>query len=111
MNDEDSDEDNDEKCIKLNIKDIKKETIYGNNEKTIEQLDVEDSFNIINKRLINIIINKMKNEGNGNTFYKLIDEGNISETFVSQFLKCVMDSIPILFGKKINAVLYKQEVT
>ena len=42
----------------------------------------------------------MKNEENGNTFYKLIDEGNISETFVSQFLKCVMDSIPILLENK-----------
>ena len=84
----------------LNIKDIKKGAFYENNEKTIEQLDEEDIFNIINKRLINVIMNKMKNEKNGNTFYKLIDEGNISETFVSQFLKCVMHSIPVLLENK-----------
>ena len=39
----------------------------------------------------------MKNEGNGN---ELINEQNISETFVPQFLKCVMDSIPILLENK-----------
>ena len=39
----------------------------------------------------------MKNEGNGN---ELINEKNISETFVFQFLKCVMDSIPILLENK-----------
>ena len=80
----------------MNINDIKKGAVYVSNKKTIEQLDEEDLFTMINERLINVIINKMKNEGNGNAFYKLIDEGNISETFVSQFLKCVMDSIPIL---------------
>ena len=42
-------------------------------------------------------MNKMKNEGNGN---ELINEQNISETFVPQFLKCVMDSIPILLENK-----------
>ena len=89
-----NDEDNDEKCcIELNIKDIKKGTVYGNNEKTIEQLSEEDLFNIINKRLINVIINKMKNEGVENALYKLIEEKNISETFVSQVLRYVMDSI------------------
>ena len=63
INDENNDEDNDEKCcIKLNIKDIKKGTVYRNNEKTIEQLDEEDLFDVINKRLINVIMNKMKNE-------------------------------------------------
>ena len=30
----------------------------------------------------------------------MIDEGNISETFVSQFLRCVMDSMPILLENK-----------
>ena len=83
--------------IKLNIKDIKKGTVYGNNEKTIEQLDEEDIFKIINKRLTNIIINKMRNVGNVNA---LIKEQNISEKFVSQFLKCVMDSFPILLENK-----------
>ena len=39
----------------------------------------------------------MKNEGNGN---KLINEQIILETFVSQFLKCVIDSIPILLENK-----------
>ena len=58
--------------------------------KTIEQLDEKDLFNIINKRLINIIINKMKNEGNGNAFYKLMNAENITEKFISRFLKCVM---------------------
>ena len=62
INDKDNNKDNEEKCIKLNIKDIKKGTVYGNNEKTIEQLDKEHLFDIINKRLINVIINKMKNE-------------------------------------------------
>ena len=101
INDEDNDKDNYEKCcIELNTKDIKKGTVYGNNEKTIEQLDEEDLFDIINKGLINVIMDKMNNEENENTFCKLIDEGNISETFVSQFLKCVMDSIPILLENK-----------
>ena len=68
--------------------------------KNIEQLDVEDLFNIINKWLINVIINEIKNEGNENAFYKLIDEGNISKTLVSQFLKCVMHSITILLENK-----------
>ena len=55
-----NDDDSDEKCcIELYFKDIKKGTIYGNNEKTIEQLDEEDLFNIINKSLVNIMINKM----------------------------------------------------
>ena len=52
----------------MNIKDIKKVSVYGNNEKTIEQLDEEDLFDIIYKRLINVIINKIKNEENKNTF-------------------------------------------
>ena len=78
INDEDNDKDNDEKCcIELNIQGVKKGTVYGNNEKNIEQLDEEDLFNIIIKRLINVIINKIKNEGNENAFHKLIDEGNI----------------------------------
>ena len=92
-----NDYENDEKCcMESDFEDIKKGTIYGNNEKTIEQLGEENLFNIINKRLINIIKNKMKNEGNGNAFYKLINEENISETFVFQFLKGVIDLIPIL---------------
>ena len=71
-----NDYDNDEKCcMKLDFEDIKKRTIYGNNEKTIEQLEEENLFNIINKRLTNIIINKMKNEGNVNS---LIRDQNIS---------------------------------
>ena len=101
INDEDNDKDNNEKfCIELNIKDIKKGTVYENNEKNIEQLDEEDLFNMTNKRLINVIINKIKNEGNENALYKLINEGNISETFVSQLFKFVMDSIPILLENK-----------
>ena len=67
------------------------------NEKTIEQLNGENLCNVINKRLINIIMNKMKNGGNRN---ELTNEQNISETVVSQFLKCVMDSIPILLEDK-----------
>ena len=46
---------------------------------------------------MNIITNKMKSGGNEN---ELTNEQNISETFVSQFLKCVMDSIPILLENK-----------
>ena len=79
-----NDNDNDEKCcIELDFKDMNKE-IYKDNEKAIEQLNEENLFVVINKRLINIIMNKMKNEGNGN---KLINEQNISETFVSQFFE------------------------
>ena len=83
--------------MKLDFEDIKKRTIYENNEKTIEQFEEENLFNVINKRLINIIINKMKDEGNVNA---LIKDKKISEKFVSQFLKCVMDSIPILLENK-----------
>ena len=55
-----NDDDNDGKsCIELDFKNTKKEAIYENNEQTTEQLD--EKFNIINKRLINIIMNKMKN--------------------------------------------------
>ena len=90
-----NDDDNDGKsCIELDFKNAKKEAIYENNEQTTEQLDEE--FNIINKRLINIIMNKMKNKENGITFCKSINEEKFSEIFVSQFLKCVMDSIPTL---------------
>ena len=93
-----NDNDNDEKCyIELDFKDIKEGRNYENNEKTIEQLNEEDLFNIINKRLINIIMNKMKNKGNRS---ELINEQNISQKFVSQFLKCVMDSIRILLENK-----------
>ena len=69
-----NDYNNDEKCcMKLDFEDIKKRTIYENNEKTIKPLEEENLFNVINKRLIDM--NKMKNEGNGN---KLIsDFGNI----------------------------------
>ena len=43
----------------------------------------------------------MKNEGNGKTaLYKLIEKENISETFVSQFLRYVMDLFPILLKNK-----------
>ena len=39
INDEDNDKDNDEKCcIELNIKDIRKGTVYGNNEKNIDRV-------------------------------------------------------------------------
>ena len=48
----------------------------------------------------NVIINQIKNEGNGNAFYKMINKQNISETFVFPFLKCVMDSIPTLLENK-----------
>ena len=96
-----NDDDNDEKRYsELNFKDTEKEIIYENNEKNTKQLDEEYLFNISNKRLINVIIKKIKKEGNENAFYKLIDQGNISETFVSKFLKCVMDSIPILLENK-----------
>ena len=40
---------NGKSCIELDFEDINKGTIYGNNEKNIEQLD-EYLFNIINKR-------------------------------------------------------------
>ena len=73
-------------------------------------MDGEDLFSIINKRLIIVKIIKMKNEGNGNTFYKLINEGNILETFVSQFLKCVMDSIPILLENENKCYANKKSV-
>ena len=68
--------------MKLDFEDIKKRTIYENNEKTIEQLEEENLFNVINKRSINIIMNKMKNEGIEN---ELINEQNISETFFPNF--------------------------
>ena len=42
----------------------------------------------------------MKNKENGIAFCKSINEKIISETFVSQFLKCVMDSIPTLLENK-----------
>ena len=101
INDEDNDKDNAEKCcIELDIKDIKKGTVYGNKEKTIQQLDEENLFSIINKRLINVIINQIKNEGNENALYRLIKNENISETFISQVLRYVMDSIPILLENK-----------
>ena len=74
--------------------------MYGNKEETIEQLNEEDLFGINNEWLINIIINKMKNEGNGNALYKLIEEKNISKTFVFQILKYVMNLIPILLENK-----------
>ena len=79
------------------LKYINKESIHGYNEKTTEQLDEENSFNMINKRLINMIINKIKNKGNGNASIK---DQNISEKFISQFLKCVKDSISILLDNK-----------
>ena len=64
-----NDDDNDEKCcIELDFKITKKEAICENTEQRTEQLDEENSFNIINKRLINIIINKIKNKVNGIAF-------------------------------------------
>ena len=42
----------------------------------------------------------MKNKENGIAFCKPINKENISETFVFQFLKCVMDSIPTLLENK-----------
>ena len=55
------DDDNDEKCYsELNSKDTEKEIIYENNEKGNEQLDEENLFNFINKKLIDIILNKIK---------------------------------------------------
>ena len=44
----------------------------------------------------------MKNEGNGNALYKLIEEKNISEKFVPQTVKYVMDLIPDLLENKNN---------
>ena len=94
-----NDDDNDGKsCIEFDFKNTKKEAIYEDNEQTTEQLDEE--FNIINKRLINVIMNKIKNKENGIAFCKSINEEIISETFVSQFLNCVMDSIPTLLENK-----------
>ena len=52
----------------------KKEVICENNEQTTEYLDEENSFNIINKRLINIILNKIKIKENGIAFCKSINE-------------------------------------
>ena len=96
-----NDDDNDEKCYsELNFKDTEKEIIYENNEKGNQQSDEENLFNFINKKLIDIIFNKIKNEGNENALYKLIEEENITETFVSQVLRYVMDLIPILFENK-----------
>ena len=44
-----NDEDNNKKCcMQLDFEDIKKGAIYGNNKKTIKQLDEEYLFNIIN---------------------------------------------------------------
>ena len=52
-------DDNDEKCYsELGFKDRKKRTIYENNEKTIEQLDEGNLFNVINKKSIDIILKK-----------------------------------------------------
>ena len=42
----------------------------------------------------------MKYKENGIAFCKSINKGNISETFVSQFLKCVIKSIPLLLENK-----------
>ena len=86
--------------MELDFKDLKKKTIDGNNEETIEQLNEEDLFNITIRSLINMITNKMKNEENGYALYKLIDGKNISETFVSQILKYVIDLIPDLLKNK-----------
>ena len=47
-----NDDDNDEKCrIELDFKDMKKGTIYGNNEKTIEQLNKENVFKNNNNQI------------------------------------------------------------
>ena len=42
----------------------------------------------------------MKNKENGIAFFESINEEDISETFVSQFLKCVIDSIPTSLENK-----------
>ena len=74
-----NDDDNDGKsCIELDFKNTEKEAIYKDNEQTTEKLDEE--FNIMNKRLINVIMNKMKNKENGIAFCKSINEEIISET-------------------------------
>ena len=53
-------DDNNGKCYsELDFKDRKKRTIYENNEKTIEQLDEGNLFNVINKKSIDILLNKM----------------------------------------------------
>ena len=71
-------------------------------------MDEENLFNVFNKGLINIIIIKIKNKENGITLYNLIEEQNISETFVFQFLKCVMNSIPNLLKNEKYVMLRKQ---
>ena len=64
-------DDNDEKfCIELDSENMKKGAVCGNNEKTTEQLYEENLLNVINKRLIKIVINKMKNKENAIALYK-----------------------------------------
>ena len=55
----------------LNFKNMKKGAVYGNNEYTTEQLDEENLFNIINKILLDIIINKMKKKRKKNCFLQI----------------------------------------
>ena len=56
---------------------INKGKIDGNYKRSIEHLDGENLFSTNDKRLIDIIINKMKNEGNGNALYQLMEGQNI----------------------------------
>ena len=65
-----NDDNNDEKCcIQSDFKDIKEGTIYENNERTTEHFYEENLFSTNDKRLIDIIIIGMKNEGNGIAHY------------------------------------------
>ena len=50
------------------FEDMKEGTIDGNNERTTEYLDGENLFSTNDKRLTDIIINKMKNEGKETIF-------------------------------------------
>ena len=75
-----NDKNNDEKCcIESDFKAIKEGKIYGNNERTTEHLDGENLFSTNDQRLIDIVISKMKNKGNGNALYQFIEEQNIPE--------------------------------
>ena len=72
-----NDDNNDEKCcIESDFKNMKERTIYENNERITEHLNRENLFSTNDKGLIDIIINKMKNEGNANVLYQLIEEQN-----------------------------------
>ena len=82
-----------EKIKQLSNKEYLLKNDYDNDEKFRMKSDFKD-IKKKKKRLTNVIINKIKNEGN------VIKDQNISEKFVSQSLKCFMDLIPILLENK-----------